>query len=373
MARKVSLKAIIDAAERKKALESSINAKVNFDPERPGYSLVHVPTTIIEGPPGPPGPRGQTGPVGPAGRDGETGSPGTVDLVELAKVQGKVDSILDGVTLGKVTLRSLHSQADSAHAKADALMRWRGDAEGLHSTAPEDVTPQASHKEIWLEIQRWRRKWETMGGTTISGVGGAIELREEGSSLGLVTALDVVGSTATATASSGVGTLTISAGITGISVEDEGVTLGTTGTVDTLNFVGSTVEATRAGNEVTLTFTAGVSNHNLLDGLVHTDTLVDSVTDGDVIIGNATPKWSSLAITVPAANVRNVLGVDNTELRPSWKTALDSTNPADIAITASPGTSLIFAHRDHVHKLPSNISVGIDDDKVWAVGMATGL
>lgn len=75
-----------------------------------------------------------------------------------------------------------------------------------------------------------------------------------------------------------------------------------------------------------------------------------SPVDGDTIIGNATPKWSKLAISVPAANVRNVLGVDNGETRPSWKTALDATGPADIASAAAAGTSLVFSHRDHAHR-----------------------
>ena len=87
-------------------------------------------------------------------------------------------------------------------------------------------------------------------------------------------------------------------------------------------------------------------------GPAHTDTLAAAVLDGDTIIGNATPKWSRLAISIPAANVRNVLGIDNAELRPSWKTALDATDPANIAAAASAGTSLIFSHRDHVHAHP---------------------
>jgi hypothetical protein len=91
------------------------------------------------------------------------------------------------------------------------------------------------------------------------------------------------------------------------------------------------------------------SGHNILS-VSHSDTLADAVLDGDTIIGNVTPKWSRLAISIPAANVRNVLGVDNAELRPSWKTALDSTAPADIAGTAAAGTSLVFSHRDHAHR-----------------------
>jgi len=95
----------------------------------------------------------------------------------------------------------------------------------------------------------------------------------------------------------------------------------------------------------------------------HTDTLAAAVVDGDVIIGNVTPRWSRLAIAVPAANVRNVLGIDNAELRPSWKTALDVVNPADVVAAAAPGTSLIFSHRDHVHAL----GVGMRDSIKWAI------
>ena len=60
--------------------------------------------------------------------------------------------------------------------------------------------------------------------------------------------------------------------------------------------------------------------------------------------------WDELAISVPAANVRNALGIDNAETAPSWKTTLDATNPAAVSTSAAaPGTSLIYSHRDHVH------------------------
>jgi hypothetical protein len=91
---------------------------------------------------------------------------------------------------------------------------------------------------------------------------------------------------------------------------------------------------------------------------IHGDTTgAAAVVDGDIIIGNATPKWSKLARSVPAANVRNVLGIDNAETRPSWKTALDGTNPATLtaAAAAAPGTSLVFAHRDHVHPITTTV------------------
>ena len=97
-----------------------------------------------------------------------------------------------------------------------------------------------------------------------------------------------------------------------------------------------------------------VAAHDILSA-GHGDALAGAVVDGDIIIGNVTPKWSRLAISVPAANVRNVLGVDNGELRPSWKTALDAVAPTSVSVggAASAGTSLIFSHRDHTHGAPA--------------------
>jgi hypothetical protein len=95
--------------------------------------------------------------------------------------------------------------------------------------------------------------------------------------------------------------------------------------------------------------------HNLLDSTVHGDVLTDTVTDGDVIIGNATPKWSSLAISVPAATFINMLGVGNGETRPSWKALFDATAPSTQAAgdAAAAGTATVAARRDHKHALPS--------------------
>ena len=83
---------------------------------------------------------------------------------------------------------------------------------------------------------------------------------------------------------------------------------------------------------------------------------IPAAVDGSMIRGNATPGWERLAASVPAANVRNVVGLDNGDARPSWKTALDATNPVTQAFSdaASPGTSLVFSHRDHKHGMPAN-------------------
>lgn len=97
---------------------------------------------------------------------------------------------------------------------------------------------------------------------------------------------------------------------------------------------------------------AGV--HELLSA-THDDTTTAACVLGDIITGQAGPLWKRLAISVPAANIRNVLGVDNGETGPSWKAALDANNPTTIGIgdAAAPGTSLIFSHRDHQHASPA--------------------
>jgi hypothetical protein len=87
--------------------------------------------------------------------------------------------------------------------------------------------------------------------------------------------------------------------------------------------------------------TVTATAHNLFS-TTHGDTTgAASPVDGDIIIGNVTPKWSKLAITIPAAGTLNYLGVNNGELRPSWKSA--SANPgATAAILASaPTTGLL--------------------------------
>jgi hypothetical protein len=61
--------------------------------------------------------------------------------------------------------------------------------------------------------------------------------------------------------------------------------------------------------------------HDILSA-VHEDTLPDTIVNGDLLIGNATPKLSKLPIAIPDVNVRNVLSIDNGELRPSWKASL---------------------------------------------------
>jgi hypothetical protein len=68
-----------------------------------------------------------------------------------------------------------------------------------------------------------------------------------------------------------------------------------------------------------------------------------------------------LKAVAPAASVLNVVGIANAETAYANKSIFDSTNPAALG-TASPGTSLIAAHRDHVHTLPKLDDLATPDD-----------
>ncbi len=122
---------------------------------------------------------------------------------------------------------------------------------------------------------------------------------------------------------------------------------------------GAAVIAARRDHTHGAPATWAATAHDLL-AAAHGDTLAAAVSAGSLIYGNDTPKWAELVIAVPGANVRNVLGIDTGETTPGWKAALDATNPATLTVSAAaaPGTSLIFAHRDHVHPITSSADPG---------------
>ncbi len=93
---------------------------------------------------------------------------------------------------------------------------------------------------------------------------GTVAVYDEGTYLGQADGLNFVGTPVTASASSslptGIFDVTVTgggSGISGITVEDEGVVQGSSGAVDTLNFVGAPVTATVSSNVATITVTAG--------------------------------------------------------------------------------------------------------------------
>lgn len=71
----------------------------------------------------------------------------------------------------------------------------------------------------------------------------------------------------------------------------------------------------------------------------------------DVTTNNASTTAHGFLIkaTAPAAGIRNVVAIDNGETVYKNTALLDNTAPADLAGSASAGTSLIAARRDHVH------------------------
>jgi hypothetical protein len=75
----------------------------------------------------------------------------------------------------------------------------------------------------------------------------------------------------------------------------------------------------------TLDSGAYVTSHNILSA-THLDTLADTVARGDVLIGNATPKWSRLPF--PATPTGKILQATATDV--AW-----STNPITIGVSAS--------------------------------------
>lgn len=117
--------------------------------------------------------------------------------------------------------------------------------------------------------------------------------------------------------------------------------------VDTLTIT-RTQEATSARAVVAGDQIAGAFTAKLLTDIEATTPASILTADGDLIIRSAGAP-TRLALSVPAANVLNVLGVANGETQPSYKSVFDGTNPAAIVDSATPGTSLVAAHRDHVH------------------------
>lgn len=78
-----------------------------------------------------------------------------------------------------------------------------------------------------------------------------------------------------------------------------------------------------------------------------------TITFTDISTGNASTTAHGYApkATAPASGLRSVLAIDNGETVRSDKALFDATNPAALG-TASPGSAMTAARRDHVHALP---------------------
>lgn len=79
-----------------------------------------------------------------------------------------------------------------------------------------------------------------------------------------------------------------------------------------------------------------------------------TITFTDITTGNASTTAHGFApkATAPASGLRSVLAIDNGETVRTDKALFDATNPAALG-TASPGSAMTAARRDHVHALPA--------------------
>ena len=113
--------------------------------------------------------------------------------------------------------------------------------------------------------------------------------------------------------------------------------------------------------------TVDPTTHHLLwatPKTVATDVIWDAA--GDVAVGTGADTAARLALTVPAANVLNALGVVNGETTPTWKSLMDATVATTQASgdAASAGTGTLLARITHKHGMPAlqNLAAGATGD-----------
>ena len=78
----------------------------------------------------------------------------------------------------------------------------------------------------------------------------------------------------------------------------------------------------------------GGADHNILDGDVHLDSILQAVTRGSLIYGNSTPAWDELVI----GGARSYLGSDGVDA--AWKQSFSYVLVADGADATSPADTL---------------------------------
>ena len=77
-----------------------------------------------------------------------------------------------------------------------------------------------------------------------------------------VTGIDFEGSLVSVEAASNTGIATVR--VEGLSIKDEGSTVGTAGSITTLNFVGSGIAAAVSGNTATVTASGGATQDDIV-------------------------------------------------------------------------------------------------------------
>jgi hypothetical protein len=139
---------------------------------------------------------------------------------------------------------------------------------------------------------------------------------------------------------------------------------------------GSAVVAARRDHTHGTPSTYPATAHNLLSA-IHGDTTVASCVRGDLVTGQgASPLWTRLAISAPAATYANYLGTANGDTEPGYKALFDATVPGTIAAGASAatGSATVAARRDHTHGAPSTYpatSHALDSTTYHSIGSLT--
>jgi len=108
-------------------------------------------------------------------------------------------------------------------------------------------------------------------------------------------------------------------------IQDEGIALPFR---PTLNFIGTGVVATEdvPNNRINVDIPGNVQPHDLLDGSQNQDTVANAVTQGDLIVGNASPLWDVLAIGTSLQQLRvNAGGTDLEYFTPAPATSFYQT------------------------------------------------
>jgi hypothetical protein len=88
----------------------------------------------------------------------------------------------------------------------------------------------------------------------------------------------------------------------------------------------------------------------------HGDTTPAAAVRGDIITAQgASPLWTRLGVSAPAATHRNYVGTANGDTEPGYKALFDATVPVTIAegASAAAGTAEVAARRDHTHGAPA--------------------
>ena len=144
------------------------------------------------------------------------------------------------------------------------------------------------------------------------------------------------------------------------STQAEGIKWGLVAHTELTGVDGSTYHLNSTGYASVNTWNVAPSNKGVTNGDTHDHIGGDgaSIAEGAFAFTDVTTSDSSttkhgllIKATSPSAGIRNIVAIDNAETAYKNTALVDNTNPEALG-TASPGTSLVAARRDHVHTLP---------------------